>query len=493
MKEEIFRTQGEKRFGRIEGATPPLGDPLDRALRRHFGRRLERAGSCRGVLAVAVLTGLLAVAGARAQEGPIRLSLREAVLRALEESGDLRVPAARSAVVEVKAQQDAARSRLLPRVSAAVGLQRQTRSLEAFGLRDFGLFQPPRLVGPFTVFDSRLQLTQPLFDAAAWRQYQAADRRTEAARESERSVRDTVAAEAAVLYLDALQARASLEAAQADVALAEELLRLAEDQKAAGTGTAIDVTRARVRLSAARQAELAARTAVRDADARLKQRLGLPAGTMLELTEVVDAQAPPRHPAGELAAAALERRADVAAQRARVAAARRAYEAARSARWPSVVAAADYGSVGSRFAEGIPTWSAAVTLRLPFFEGGELEARKAEAKERWRQEELRLQQLEREVRLQVELASSALELAQGRHALALETLRQAEEELEQARRRYRAGVTTNLEVTDAQAAVAAARSDVVESLHDVRAARIRLSLAAGTVLEDLGIRGATNP
>lgn len=449
----------------------------------------------RGVQAAVgtLVFGFLLVTGALAQDDPVRLDLREAVLLALKESGDLRVPAARAVVKEAEAEQEVAQSRLLPRISAGVGLQRQTRSLEAFGLTNLGPFQPPRLVGPFTVFDRRFQLSQSLFDAGAWRQYRAAGSRRDAARENERYVRDVVAAEAAVLYLEAIKARASLEAAQADLALAMELLQLAEDQKASGTGTAIDVTRARVRLSAARQAELAAKTAVRDADARLKRRLGLDPSAVLELTETAEGAVsdPPGDEA--LAAAALERRPDVAAQRAQVEAARMAYEAARRARWPALVAAADYGSIGSRFAEGLPTWSAGVTLRLPLFEGGELEARQAEAKAHWRREELQLQELEREVRLQVELARSALELAKGRYGLAVEALRQAEEELQQARRRYRAGVTTNLEITDAQATVAAARSDVVEARHKVQAAFIRLSLSTGTVLEDLGIQGARNP
>ena len=45
-------------------------------------------------------------------------------------------------------------------------------------------------------------------------------------------------------YLAAVRADADVEAAKANVALSEAVLKQAEDQKAAGTGTGIEITRA---------------------------------------------------------------------------------------------------------------------------------------------------------------------------------------------------------------------------------------------------------
>ena len=67
------------------------------------------------------------------------------------------------------------------------------------------------------------------------------------------STQDQVAAQVAKAYLAALRTQARLEASQANVELAESLLKLAQNQKEAGTGTGIEVTRARVQLANERQ------------------------------------------------------------------------------------------------------------------------------------------------------------------------------------------------------------------------------------------------
>jgi outer membrane protein len=57
----------------------------------------------------------------------------------------------------------------------------------------------------------------------------------------------------------------------------------------------------------------------------------------------------------------------------------------------------------------------------------------------------------------------------------------AESELAQARRRYGAGVTNGLEVTDAQTRLARARDNHVAALYSYNQARIDLGQAMGIV------------
>src|SRR5690606_12885384 len=90
-----------------------------------------------------------------AQTAPLELTLQKAVELALSEDGNTRVRISEVAVDEARANSRLARAPLLPHVEAGVLQQRQTRNLEAIGLRAFESFRPPTLVGPFGTFDAR--------------------------------------------------------------------------------------------------------------------------------------------------------------------------------------------------------------------------------------------------------------------------------------------------------------------------------------------------
>ena len=68
---------------------------------------------------------------------------------------------------------------------------------------------------------------------------------------------------------------------------------------------------------------------------------------------------------------------------------------------------------------------------------------------------------------QVKVAEEGLELAQG--------------ELAQAQRRYQSGLTTGIEVTDAQARLERARDNQIAALFNYNLARIDLGQAMGNV------------
>jgi outer membrane protein TolC len=57
----------------------------------------------------------------------------------------------------------------------------------------------------------------------------------------------------------------------------------------------------------------------------------------------------------------------------------------------------------------------------------------------------------------------------------------SEKELAQARRRYEAGVTNSIEVTDAQTRLQRARDNLTNALYNDNLSRIDLSSAMGTI------------
>ena len=116
-------------------------------------------------------------------------------------------------------------------------------------------------------------------------------------------------------------------------------------------------------------------------------------------------------------------------------------------------------------------------------DGGRRDSRKEEASSQFRQEQIRTRDLQRQVELDVRLAWDSVRSTQAQVDTAREGLALAENELAQARRRYEAGVTNSIEVTDAQTRLDRARDNQVAALYSYNVARIDLSTAMGTIGE----------
>src|SRR5207302_6675947 len=100
---------------------------------------------------------------------------------------------------------------------------------------------------------------ESLFDFSSIRRFQASRLGVSAARSEIDTTGEQVAGRVARAYLAAVRADADVETAEANVALSEAVEKQAENQKTAGTGTGIEITRARVQLSNNRQQLLVAR------------------------------------------------------------------------------------------------------------------------------------------------------------------------------------------------------------------------------------------
>jgi outer membrane protein TolC len=415
---------------------------------------------------------------------PLRLSLKEAVDMALATKGNVRVQLAEEMIHQAQARSAQARAALLPNVEASVSEQNLTRNLRAFGIRiDIPVpgFMMPELVGPFNVFDARATLNQSIFDLSSIRRFQASRVGIEAAQAESENAQDQVAGQVAAFYLMALRAEANLEAARANVELAEALLKLANDQKAAGTGMAIEVTRAQVQLANEQQRHLIAENERRRAHLQLLKVMGLTLDTPLELTDKL-AYIPGDAVAIEHAmTVALQSRADFKAQQQRKEGARLNHTATALERVPSVVGFADYGSIGLGINNAIPTRTYGFAVRLPVFDGGRRDARRAETLSQLQQERIKTNDLRQQIELEIRLALDSLRSAEAQVRVAQEGLELAERELAQARRRYEAGITSSIEVTDAQARLERARENQINALFGYNLARISLGQAMGTV------------
>ena len=127
------------------------------------------------------------------------------------------------------------------------------------------------------------------------------------------------------------------------------------------------------------------------------------------------------------------------------------------------------------------TWKAQATLRVPIYDGGRRDARRAEAASALRSEQIRSRDLRQQVELELRTALKELQSAEAQMKAAQEGLDLSNNELAQARRRYEAGITTSVEVTDAQTRLARARDNYTIALYGHNVARLDLQAAMGAI------------
>jgi len=184
----------------------------------------------------------------------LALSLADAIRRGL--AHNLGMALAEQGVRTARGQRRDALSDLLPQLSGSVGESRQVTNLAAFGFTGFpGV---PSVVGPFSVFDARVALSQALVDLNALHEMKAAGATVRAREHLLANARDVVVLIVADLYLESVAAGSRIAAVEAQLETADALLQLATDLKDAGVVAQIDVLRARVAQLNQRQRLIAA-------------------------------------------------------------------------------------------------------------------------------------------------------------------------------------------------------------------------------------------
>ena len=416
--------------------------------------------------------------------GPVPLSMKHAVEVALAPQGNAAIKLAGEALRQAQERSTQARAALLPNVNGAIGYQSRTANLAAQGFNiniPIPGFHFSEFVGPFTSMDARLSASESVLDLSAIRRYQASKSGVAATRSDAQTTAEQVAGTVARAYLAAVKADADVETAEANVTLSEAVLKQAENQKEAGTGTGIEITRAKVQLANDRQHQLDAANARRAAYLRLLRAMNMRLDLEVQLTDKLS-YAPVEAVTPEQAQTeALKSRPDFAAQQERERTARYSASASKMERMPSLGAFGDYGSSGSGLENNLPTRTVGIQVRVPVFDGGRVDSRREESFSQYRAEQVRTSDLRAQISLDVRLALDEMKSAQDQVQVAREGLGLAENELAQARRRYEAGVTNSIEVTDAQTRLERARDNQTAALYLYNVARIDLAQAMGKV------------
>jgi outer membrane protein TolC len=430
---------------------------------------------------------LLAIYPAIAAD-PVPLTLKRAVDVAISPEGSARIQLADEALKQAQARALEQRAALLPNVDGSFSDQSRTESLVAQGFSS-SLFSSipipgfsfPKFVGPFTTVDARVTGSQSVFDFSTIRRYQASKVGVTAARSDADATQEQVASQVARAYLAAIKGDADVETAQANVTLSEALLKQSENEKEAGTGTGIEITRAKVQLANDRQRLLVAQNARHSAHLQLLRAINMRLDTELELTDRLQYLSVDAVTIDAAKAQALKERPDLRAQQDRENNARLSASATRLERLPSLSAFGDYGDIGTSLTSSMPTRTVGFQVKVPLFDGGRRDARREESASEYRSETVRTNDLKEQINLDVRLALDSLQSAEQQVKVAQEGLDLANNELTQARRRMDAGVAIGVEVTDAQTRLERARDNTTDALYNYNLARLDLAQAMGRV------------
>lgn len=404
----------------------------------------------------------------------LSLSLLDAIHRGLQQNLGLQL--AQQAGVAARGARWRALSELLPQVSARTAESIQQINLKAFG---FQQISGPSVVGPFSVFDTRASLSQPIFDLQALEDTRSATAARDAADYSYQDAREIVVLVVADLYLQAVAAQSRVAAGQAEVTTAEAVYRQSRHMKDAGVVAGIDVLRAQVELQSRQQRLIALRNLQARQKLLLARAIGLPIGQRFELADSVPyAPAPPTTLESSLARAYHER-ADYRRAAALLESAERARKAAAAERYPALSFQGDYGLIGRTPGESHGTFTAAAALEIPLFQGGRIHGKVLQADALVEQRRAEMEDLRSRIDFEVRTALMDLESAAEQVQVASSAVDLAEQQMQQARDRYQAGVSDSLEVVQAQQAVADAHENYITAVYQHNIAKAMLAKAAG--------------
>jgi len=425
----------------------------------------------------AILVALALLAPSRGTAQAPTLTLAGAVERASGSAPG--VAAAGYRVDEARAREGQARSRLLPSLSVEGTWLNRSENLAAFGLSIPGF---PNFVPPFDNLDGRIAFSQTVLDLSSWQHLRAEGYQTAGSAALRTAAVQAADSAAARAYLRAVRAASLLEARQADLDIATQLLSLAQAQVQAGVSAPLDVTRARTQLVAAQGALIVARNQRQKADIDLAVALGADPGTLYALADTLTADLgaslAPADTAPALALA-LARRPDLAAETAAGDRARAERRSIVMERLPRIGFAADYGPNGKTVPSVLATQDIALVVSIPLLDGFRREARTSEQRAAEQESDARSAELRRRNAAQVR--SALLDLGSGieQHGVAAQRLALAVEELDEARERFASGVAGNIDVINAQANLNLARDAEIDSRYATAAARVSLAWATG--------------
>ncbi len=450
---------------------------------------MRPAGSGLKFVAPATTPGPGGFAVEKPKAGPLPLSLDDAVSLGLERNVRLKFEHANQRTVRGYRGQIA--NALLPDFRFRAASTAQELNLAAMGFN-------PSKIGPllsgFGVNPSSLQtivkvnttsaqisLNQQLFNMPDFELFRAIKPEFKAVDLNVADSDEQLVQAVTTAYLKVLADQSNLDNAIAQEVAAKAVLEQATQLDVAGVGVRLDVLRAQVDYQQRQQAHVSADAQLDKDGIQLNRIMGLPAGQELDLTDDT-----PFSELGDLnldqaRQTAYTHRNDLLALQQSIIVASHEVKAVKYQRLPTLAVNGFYGVLGETTGLYHGVFTAEGSVKVPIFreagQRGEQETAEAQLQQLRDQEDNLRGTIEAQIRtslLDVNTASQLVRVAQSNADL-------SQQELADARERFTAGVTDNLEVVDAEAAVTGAQAQLVSALYQFNVAKVNLARSTGVL------------
>jgi outer membrane protein TolC/anti-anti-sigma regulatory factor len=412
---------------------------------------------------------------ANAPTGVLRLTLDQSVALALKQNTTAQIAVIQAA--EAVQDKNVERAALLPQAQLDASDAVRRVNIEA----QFGKPIPgfPEHIGPIQVFQAGPSFSAPVFDLTLWRRYQAERSIASAQKANSLSTREQVVLLVVSQYIGTLRAVATVQAASSRVDLAQALYNQAADLQHEGVGTGIDTLRANVELQNEKQRLLEAQADRETSLFALSRLLNLDPRQTIELADSLSYFETPQPEVEQSIEEALSARYEWKSLNDQIKAAQWQKKQASDARLPALKVDGDWQYEGTRLNNGIPTYNYELDLSMPLFTGGRIRAETTRAN----LEIQRLQQQQSDLRNQIglDVKNALITLTSARSQVQVANLgvQLSNEEVDQARDRFRAGVANNIEVIQAQDSLARANDNQIAALYRFNQARADLARSVG--------------
>ena len=300
-----------------------------------------------------------------------------------------------------------------------------------------------------------------------------------------KDARDLVVQAVAAAYLQIIATSARVDATKVQVETAQALYERARDQHRAGTSPAIDELRSQVELKTQQQILLSLQNQVAKDKLTLARAIGLPSGQAFEISDKAPYKPLEGLGPNDALQRALSSRADYQSAQAQVRAAELAHRSVSDEWLPTATISANYDVVGPTFANSHGTFDLTGSIKMNIFDGGKRKADMLDADNTVRQKRQELANLQGQIDQDVRSALLDLNSAADQVAVAQSNVELANQTLTQARDRFAAGVTDNIEVVQAQESVSNAQQNLISSIYAHNLAKVALARALGATEANL--------
>src|ERR1700675_2494821 len=415
---------------------------------------------------------------ANAPTDTFKLTLEQAVALAIKQN-----PTQQIAVLDATESiqdKNISRSDLLPQANLSVADSANRENVKAqFGGKLPPGFPFPGHIGPYQIFSAGPTFGSNIFDLTLWKRYQAARSNVDVSKANSLSTREQVILLVVSQYIGTLRAVANVEASKSRVDLAQALYDQAADLQKEGVGTGIDTLRANVELQNERQRLIEAENGRDSSLFGLSKLLNLDPRQKIELADALSFFDTPQPDVEASIEQALNARQEWKAIQARQNSAKLEKQASQSQRLPSLRFDGNWAYLGSTSNSGIPTYQYQASVNMPLFTGGRIRAEVVRADLELQKIDQQKADLRNQIALDVKTALLNLQSARNEVQVANLGVQLAEEEVDQARDRFKAGVANNIEVISAQDSLSRANDNQTAALYRFNQALADFARAVG--------------